>query len=106
MRRVRRTCAVCILSLSPLVGAIAAGCTAILKPSEHTPIVAALFAELFPKYLDPDAYAVVNGGVEETGCLLGMKFGECFRVYLALQYARFCLVVREVVPCNTRGSAL
>ncbi|KAL1734711.1 Aldehyde/histidinol dehydrogenase [Schizophyllum commune] len=67
-----------ILSLSPLVGAIAAGCTAILKPSEHTPIVSALFAELFPKYLDPDAYAVVNGGVEETGCLLGMKFDHIF----------------------------
>ncbi|KAI5822244.1 ALDH-like protein [Schizophyllum commune Tattone D] len=67
-----------ILSLSPLVGAIAAGCTAILKPSEHTPIVAALFAELFPKFLDPDAYAVVNGGVEETGCLLGMKFDHIF----------------------------
>ncbi|KAL1721986.1 Aldehyde/histidinol dehydrogenase [Schizophyllum commune] len=67
-----------ILSLSPLVGAIAAGCTAILKPSEHTPLVSALFAELFPKYLDPEAYAVVNGGVEETGCLLGMKFDHIF----------------------------
>ncbi|KAL1680556.1 Aldehyde/histidinol dehydrogenase [Schizophyllum commune] len=67
-----------ILSLSPLVGAIAAGCTAILKPSEHTPLVSALFAELFPKYLDPDAYAVVNGAVEETGCLLGLKFDHIF----------------------------
>ncbi|KAL1710473.1 Aldehyde/histidinol dehydrogenase [Schizophyllum commune] len=67
-----------ILSLSPLVGAIAAGCTAILKPSEHTPLVSALFAELFPKYLDPEAYAVVNGAVEETGCLLGLKFDHIF----------------------------
>ncbi|KAI5889270.1 aldehyde dehydrogenase [Schizophyllum commune H4-8] len=67
-----------ILSLSPLVGAIAAGCVAILKPSEHTPIVSAMFAELFPKYLDPDAYAVVNGGVEETGRLLEMKFDHIF----------------------------
>ncbi|KAL1760536.1 Aldehyde/histidinol dehydrogenase [Schizophyllum commune] len=67
-----------ILSLSPLVGAIAAGCTAILKPSEHTPLVSALFAELFPKYLDPYAYAVVNGAVEETGCLLGTKFDHIF----------------------------
>ncbi|KAL1695005.1 Aldehyde/histidinol dehydrogenase [Schizophyllum commune] len=67
-----------ILSLSPLVGAIAAGCTAILKPSEHTPLVSALLDELFPRYLDPDAYAVVNGGVEETGCLLGLKFDHIF----------------------------
>ena len=65
-----------ILSFGPLVGAIAAGCPAILKPSEHTPSVAALFAELVPKYLDSDAYAVVNGAVAETARLLELKFGE------------------------------
>ena len=65
------------------IGAIAAGNAVVVKPSEQTPATSALFAELFPKYLDPEAYAVVNGGVEETGCLLGMKFGEatlCTRI--------------------------
>lgn len=47
-------------------GAITAGCAAVVKPSELTPAVSGLLAELFPKYLDPDLYRVVNGGVEET----------------------------------------
>ncbi|KAI4524946.1 aldehyde dehydrogenase [Schizophyllum commune Loenen D] len=67
-----------ILSLGPLVGAIAAGCPAILKPSEHTPSVAALLAELVPKYLDSEAYAVVNGAVAETARLLELKFDHIF----------------------------
>ncbi|KAL1743350.1 Aldehyde/histidinol dehydrogenase [Schizophyllum fasciatum] len=67
-----------VLSLGPLVGAIAAGCPVILKPSEHTPSVAALFAELFPKYLDSDAYAVVNGAAAETTALLELKFDHIF----------------------------
>ena len=28
--------------------------------------MAALYTELFPKYLDPDLYRVVNGGIPET----------------------------------------
>ncbi|KAL1743347.1 Aldehyde/histidinol dehydrogenase [Schizophyllum fasciatum] len=65
-----------IISLGPLVGAIAAGCPVILKPSEHTSAVSTLYAELFPKYLDSDAYAVVNGGIAETARLLDLKFGS------------------------------
>lgn len=37
-----------------------------IKPSEIAPNTAALFAELIPKYLDQEMYAVVNGGVKET----------------------------------------
>lgn len=48
------------------IGAIAAGNAVVVKPSEQTPATSALFAELFPKYLDPDLYHVVNGGVPET----------------------------------------
>ncbi|KAG0042527.1 aldehyde dehydrogenase 3, member A2 [Gryganskiella cystojenkinii] len=58
------------LSLSPLIGAIAAGCTAILKPSELSVHTARLITELFQKYLDRDAYQVVNGAVKETSFLL------------------------------------
>ena len=58
------------LLLSPLVGAIAAGNCAVIKPSEHTPTVSALLAELLPQYLDPSAVAVVEGGAAETQDLL------------------------------------
>jgi aldehyde dehydrogenase (NAD+) len=58
------------LLLSPLVGAIAAGNCAVIKPSEHTPTVSALLAELLPQYLDPDTIAVVEGGAAETQDLL------------------------------------
>jgi aldehyde dehydrogenase (NAD+) len=50
-----------VLTLGPAVGAIAAGNTMVLKPSEVCPASSALMAELVPKYLDNDAIAVVEG---------------------------------------------
>lgn len=58
------------LLLAPLVGALAAGNVAVLKPSELSPAVSALLADLVPRYLDPDAVAVVEGGVDVTTDLL------------------------------------
>jgi aldehyde dehydrogenase (NAD+) len=49
------------LTLGPAIGAIAAGNTVVLKPSEVAPASAALMAELVPKYLDNDAIAVIEG---------------------------------------------
>lgn len=63
-----------VISLIPLVGAIAAGCPVVLKPSEVSANVANVLADLFPKYLDPNAYAVVNGGVPETTHILSLKW--------------------------------
>ncbi|THH11294.1 hypothetical protein EW146_g8099 [Bondarzewia mesenterica] len=63
-----------ILSLGPLVGAIAAGCTAVVKPSELCPTVSQAFAELFPKYLDTNAFVIVNGAIEETTNLLELRW--------------------------------
>ena len=51
------------LTTFPKAGAIAAGNTAVLKPSELTPATAALMAELFPQYLDESCYRLVNGDV-------------------------------------------
>jgi beta-apo-4'-carotenal oxygenase len=65
------------LLLCPLVGAIAAGCTAVLKPSELTPASAMICAELI-KRLDQGAYAVVNGAVPETTALLDEKWDKIF----------------------------
>lgn len=60
------------------MGAIAAGNCAILKPSEMTPNVSNLLHTLVPKYMDTDAFVVVNGGVKETTALLKLKFDCIF----------------------------
>ncbi|KAI0052155.1 NAD-aldehyde dehydrogenase [Auriscalpium vulgare] len=60
--------------INPMAGAIAAGCGCVLKPSEQSPATAALLAELIPKYLDPELYAVVNGAIPETTKLLDLQW--------------------------------
>ena len=49
------------LSLATLIGAVAAGNTVVLKPSEHAPKTANLLAELIAKAFDPQHVTVVNG---------------------------------------------
>ncbi len=66
------------LCMSPLAGAIAAGNCAVLKPSEVTPNTSALIARLVPEFLDPDAFAVVEGAVPETTALLEQQFDYIF----------------------------
>ncbi|KAG1762079.1 Aldehyde/histidinol dehydrogenase [Suillus occidentalis] len=58
-----------VLTILPLIGAIAA---------EHAPASAALMAELVPKYLDPDAYAVCLGAAKETTHILDLKWDHTF----------------------------
>ena len=58
------------LVVLPLIGAIAAGNCAVLKPSEVAPSVSALLAKWLPRYLDPKAVQVVEGGIPETTALL------------------------------------
>ncbi len=66
------------LILAPLVAAIAAGNTVLVKPSEVAPNTSALLARLLPQYLEPDAVAVVEGGVAETTALLEQRFDHIF----------------------------
>ncbi|KAI7831520.1 aldehyde dehydrogenase, dimeric NADP-preferring [Gamsiella multidivaricata] len=66
------------LLLAPAVGAIAAGNTVLLKPSEVAPHTAVLLTKLLPMYLDQRAYRIVNGGPEETTLLLEHKFDHIF----------------------------
>ncbi|KAF8579073.1 NAD-dependent aldehyde dehydrogenase [Ramaria rubella] len=61
-------------SITPITGAIAAGCAVVVKPSEKTPATSQLLAELFPRYMNSDLYRVLNGGVEETTELLSLKW--------------------------------
>ncbi|WP_371188803.1 aldehyde dehydrogenase family protein [Thalassotalea maritima] len=62
------------LIFAPLVAVIAAGNCALLKPSELAPNVSALIAQLVPKYLDNNAFAVVEGAVNETTELLTLAW--------------------------------
>ncbi|MBQ1084418.1 MULTISPECIES: aldehyde dehydrogenase family protein [unclassified Nocardiopsis] len=66
------------LALSPLVGAIAAGNAAVVKPSELSPATSAALADLIPRYLDSQAVAVVEGGVAESTALLEQRFDHIF----------------------------
>lgn len=66
------------LSLGPLVGAIAAGCTAVLKPSENAPNAARIMQHIISDSLDPEAYRVVQGGIPETTALLERKWDKIF----------------------------
>ena len=66
------------LVFAPLVGAIAAGNCVVVKPSEVAVNTSAAIAKHLPRYLDTDAFAVVEGGVAETTDLLDQHFDHIF----------------------------
>jgi hypothetical protein len=78
-----------ILCLQPLIGAIAAGCPAVVKPSEIAPHIAQVLADLFPKYLDPTAYTVVNGAVPETTALLEVRNSTIFLMFMVFMFPSY-----------------
>lgn len=66
------------LALSPLVGAVAAGNTAVLKPSELTPSVSEVLKEVIEEVFPEDYVTVVEGGPEVSTWLLEQKFDYIF----------------------------
>ncbi|KAG9238085.1 Aldehyde/histidinol dehydrogenase [Amylocarpus encephaloides] len=66
------------LTFGPLIGAISAGCTAVLKPSELASATAMVMKNIVDNYLDTSAYAVINGAVAETSALLNEKWDKIF----------------------------
>ncbi len=66
------------LVLTPLIGAIAGGNAALIKPSEISPNTARVLSDLVPRYLDRNLFAVCLGGAEETGQILDEKFDLIF----------------------------
>lgn len=66
------------LTLAPLAGALAAGDTVVVKPSELAPRTAALLADLLPAAVGDDAVRVVTGGAAATSSLLDERFDCIF----------------------------
>lgn len=62
------------LTFGPLVSALAAGNTAIVKPSEKTPVISALMQEILRSTFEENEVAVVQGGVEVSTELLALPF--------------------------------
>ncbi|WDL93462.1 aldehyde dehydrogenase [Bacillus sp. HNR-4] len=66
------------LAIAPLVGALAAGNTIVLKPSELTPNVSKLITRMLAELFQEELVAVVEGGVEESTALLKEPFDYIF----------------------------
>ncbi len=66
------------LVLEPLIGAIAAGNTAIIKPSEYTPRTEAILETIINKHFDPKYLYVVKGDAKVTTELLTLRFDHIF----------------------------
>ncbi|MEZ4897720.1 MAG: aldehyde dehydrogenase family protein [Saprospiraceae bacterium] len=66
------------LSIIPLISAIAAGNTVIIKPSENVPHTALVIEKLLGKVFPPEEVAVVQGGAETSQELLKMPFHHIF----------------------------
>uniref|UniRef100_A0A3B5QI48 Aldehyde dehydrogenase n=1 Tax=Xiphophorus maculatus TaxID=8083 RepID=A0A3B5QI48_XIPMA len=66
------------VTVQPLIGAIAAGNAAVVKPSEVCVHTAKVMEDLLPLYIDKELYPVVTGGVPETQELLRQRFDHIF----------------------------
>lgn len=67
-----------LLSMDPLVDAIAAGNTVVLKPSAYSANTSRVIARLLEEVFSPEYVAVVTGGRAENQCLLEQKFDYIF----------------------------
>jgi acyl-CoA reductase-like NAD-dependent aldehyde dehydrogenase len=97
-----------------MVGAIAAGCTVVVKPSELTEHSAAVIERIMAA-LDPECYAVVNGGIPETTRLLELQWdkilytgnGQVARIVYAAAAKNLTPVVLELwVHSRHEGSSI
>jgi aldehyde dehydrogenase (NAD+) len=66
------------LIIAPLVGAIAAGNCAILKPSENAPHTSGILAKILPQYFESAYITLLEGDVESSQQLLAQKFDHIF----------------------------
>jgi len=67
-----------MLTIDPLVGALAAGNCCVLKPSAYAPATSAIIRELIGECFPPEYVAVVEGGRSENQALLTQRFDYIF----------------------------
>lgn len=67
-----------LLTIDPLTNAIAAGNTAIIKPSAYSPATSAVVQKIIAECFEPEYVAVVTGGRAENTALLDQKFDFIF----------------------------
>ncbi|MBQ4598550.1 MAG: aldehyde dehydrogenase [Clostridia bacterium] len=67
-----------LLTIDPLADAIAAGNTAIVKPSAYSPATSAVIEKIITECFAPEYVAVVTGGRKENAALLEKKFDFVF----------------------------
>ncbi len=67
-----------LLTMDPLVDAIAAGNTAIVKPSAYSPATSAVIEQIISECFPAEYVAVVTGGRKENASLLEQKFDMIF----------------------------
>jgi len=93
-----------MLTISPLVGAIAAGNCAVVKPSAYTPTVASIIEKLVKRCFEDEYCAVVLGSRKENTELLEQRFDYIFftgsmevgRVVMAAASKHLCPVTLEL----------
>ena len=67
-----------LLTIDPLADAIAAGNTAIVKPSAYSPATSKIIEKIITECFDPEYVAIVTGGRAENTALLEQKFDFVF----------------------------
>ena len=67
-----------LLTIDPLVDAIAAGNTAVVKPSAYSPNTSEIMKKLIEECFDKEYVALVTGGRAENTCLLNEHFDYIF----------------------------
>lgn len=67
-----------LLTLDPLIDAVAAGNTAIVKPSAYAPATAAVLQQIVEECFPPEHVCVITGGRAENQALLHQKFNMIF----------------------------
>ena len=67
-----------LLTLDPLIDALAAGNTAVVKPGAYSPATSRVIARLLAECFPPEHVSVVTGGRQENACLLEQKFDYIF----------------------------
>ena len=67
-----------LLTLEPLIGALAAGNCCVLKPSAYSPATSAVMAKLIREAFPSDYVTVIEGGRKENEDLLNQKFDYIF----------------------------